>query len=74
MNKLVDKVLQYAWGPLAVALTAVAALLLVALAVKLLVGVGVSDVVANMPDPVQVLLVGVMALGAAAAALMGGRK
>lgn len=74
MNKLIDKVLQYAWGPLAVALAAVVTFLLVALAVKLLVGVGIADMVANMPDPVKVMLIGVTALGAAVAAFLRGYK
>lgn len=73
-RRILDEAFKYAWGPAAVAALVVLGFAWAALYGRLVVAVGLPDMVNAMPDPVKLVLVGATALGIAVAASVRGCK
>lgn len=73
-RRILDEAFKYAWGPAAVATLVVLGFAGAALYGRLVVAVGLPDMVNAMPDPVKLVLLGVTALGVVVAASLRGCK
>lgn len=71
-RRILDEAFKYAWGPAAVAALVVLGFAWAALYGRLVVAVGLPDMVNAMPDPVKLVLVGVTAAAVGVVCLLRG--